>query len=95
MQRPGAHEGHAPAPPAGRGATADTSAAREAMEFVTLLLSDPQIEARVHTDPRLHRLWSDPAVQRCLERMRRLRAAGQPLPAACPAEPPAGRQPPH
>jgi hypothetical protein len=93
-RRPGAHEGHAPATPAGRGVAADTSEARQVMEFVTLLLSDPQIEARVHTDPRLHRLWSDPAVQRCLETMRRLKASGQPLPAACPAAPAAGGQPP-
>jgi hypothetical protein len=71
-------------------AAADTPEARRAMEFVTLLLSDPQVEARVHADPRLHRLWSDPDVQRCLEAMRRLKAEGQPLPAACPAAPPAG-----
>ena len=60
---------------------------RRTMELVTLLLSDPEIEARVHADPRLHRLWSDPDVQRCLETMRRLKASGQPLPAACPARP--------
>jgi hypothetical protein len=72
------------------GAPADTARARQAMEFVTLLLSDPQIEARVHADPRLHRLWSDPDVQRCIETMRRLKASGQPLPAACPAAAPAG-----
>jgi hypothetical protein len=68
----------------------DTSEAREVMAFVTLLLSDPQIEARVHADPRLHRLWSDPQVQRCLETMRRLKASGQPLPATCPGTQPAG-----
>jgi hypothetical protein len=66
-------------------AAADTPEARRAMEFVMLLLSNPQIEARVHADERLHRLWSDPDVQRCLETMRRLKASGQPLPAACPA----------
>jgi hypothetical protein len=65
---------------------ADTPEARQVMEFVTLLLSDPQIEARVHADERLHRLWSDPSVQRCLATMRQLKASGQPLPAACPAE---------
>jgi hypothetical protein len=76
----GVHAGHG-----ADSAAADTPEARRAMEFVTLLLSDPQIEARVHADERLHRLWSDPDVQRCLETMRRLKASGQPLPAACPA----------
>jgi hypothetical protein len=76
------HAGHRP-----DSAGADTGDARRTMELVTLLLSDPQIEARVHADPRLHRLWSDPDVQRCLETVRRLKASGQPLPAACPARP--------
>ena len=75
-----AHAGHREERP-----TAQTREAQQAMELVILLLSDPQIEARVHADPRLHRLWSDPDVQRCLETMRRLKASGQPLPAACPA----------
>jgi hypothetical protein len=74
----------------GAGAGSDTTEARQVMEFVTLLLSDPRIEARVHADPRLHRLWSDPQVQRCLETMRRLKASGQPLPAVCPGTQPAG-----
>jgi hypothetical protein len=86
----GVHAGHR-----ADSAAADTPEARRAMEFVTLLLSDPQIEARVHADARLHRLWSDPDVQRCLEAMRRLKAAGQPLPAACPAALPAGGKHPH
>ncbi len=73
-------------------ATPADAAAREAMEFVLLLLSDPAVESRIHADPRLHRLWSDPGVQRCLSEMRRLKAAGQPLPAACPQDPAA--QPP-
>ncbi len=75
---------------AGHGADSagvDTAEARRAMELVTLLLSDPQIEGRVHANPQLHRLWSDPDVQRCLETMRRMKASGQPLPAACPAGP--------
>jgi hypothetical protein len=72
------HEGHN-APPA------DTmTAARQAMEFVTHLLSDPRIEARIQADPELRRLWNDAAVQACLREMRRLKAAGQPLPASCP-----------
>jgi hypothetical protein len=73
------------------GTAAAKSEARQAIEFVMLLLSDPEIEARVHADPKLHRLWSDPAVQRCLETLRRLRASGQPLPDACPAAPARGR----
>jgi len=70
------------------GVPPDTAEARQVMEFVTLLLSDSTVEARVHADPRLHRLWSDPDVQRCLETMRRLKASGQPLPPTCPAPPP-------
>jgi hypothetical protein len=67
---------------------ATDSAASEAMEFITLLLSDPRVEARVHADPRLHQLWSDPQVQSCLATMRRMRDLGQELPAACPPAPP-------
>jgi hypothetical protein len=43
-----------------------------AMEFIVRLLSVPEVEARIHADPRLHRLWVDPAVQRHLEMMRRM-----------------------
>lgn len=70
------------------GAPAD-SAGRAAMEFVLLLLERPDVEARIHADPRMHALWSDPAVQQCLRALRDLKAAGKPLPAACPAAPPA------
>jgi hypothetical protein len=38
---------------------------------VARLLADPRVEARVHADPRLHRLWSDPDVQRQLAEARR------------------------
>jgi hypothetical protein len=76
----GQHAGHA-----ANAAAADSTEAREVMEFITLLLSNPQIEARVHADPRLHRLWSDPGVQRCLTTLRRLKKSGQPLPTSCPA----------
>jgi hypothetical protein len=76
----GGHAGHAT-----DRAAMDTSGSRQAIEFVTLLLSDPKIEARVRGDARLHRLWSDPEVQRCLTALRRLKVAGRPLPAACPA----------
>ncbi len=43
-----------------------------AMEFIVRLLSDPQIEAKIHSDPRLHALWADPEVQRHLQMMRRM-----------------------
>jgi hypothetical protein len=45
-------------------------AMRAAMDFITRLLSDPEIEAMIHADPRLHELWSDPGVQRHLQMMR-------------------------
>jgi hypothetical protein len=48
-----------------------------AVEFMVRLLSDPQVEARVHSDPELHRMWSDPDVQ---ARLRELRQS-QPVPA--------------
>ncbi|HEU0298765.1 MAG TPA: hypothetical protein VFR37_04905, partial [Longimicrobium sp.] len=56
-------------------ATADSM---EAVDFVVRLLSDPEVEARVRADPRLHQLWSDPAVQRRLVELRRQRAQPQP-----------------
>lgn len=69
------------------GTVPDTAvSARQAMEFVTLLLSDPAIETRIQVNPDLRRLWSDPSVQKCLLEMRRLKEAGQPLPASCPAD---------
>jgi hypothetical protein len=74
----------------GADSAADSAESRQVMEFVMLLLSDPAVERRLHADPRFHLLWSDPAVQRCLATMRRLKAAGQPIPAACPAAAPAG-----
>src|SRR3712207_8912592 len=40
--------------------TGDASGQERAMEFVVRLLSDPAVEARIHSDPGLHRLWSDP-----------------------------------
>ena len=43
------------------------------MDFVVRLLSKPEVEARIHTDPELHRLWSDPEVQRRLAELRRQR----------------------
>jgi hypothetical protein len=43
----------------------------QALDFVVRLLSDPEVEARIHSDPRLHQLWSDPEVQRRLAELRR------------------------
>ncbi|MDQ3556567.1 MAG: hypothetical protein M3409_07290 [Gemmatimonadota bacterium] len=42
---------------------------RRAMEFIVLLLSDPEVASRVHSDPELHRLWSDPEVQARLQEL--------------------------
>ena len=53
-----------------------------AIDFAVRLLSDPQVEARVHADPRLHRLWSDPEVQRRLAELRRRRGMQPAAPAA-------------
>jgi hypothetical protein len=66
----------------GSGAAASDSA--QALDFVVRLLSDPEVEARIHSDPRLHQLWSDPEVQRRLAELRR----GQP---AAPAPAPEHR----
>jgi hypothetical protein len=48
----------------------------QAMEFIVRLLADPQIEARIHADPRLHQLWADPEVQRHLQMMRQMHGPG-------------------
>jgi hypothetical protein len=67
-----AHEGHTP-PPAQPPATADPhaghampttttttdSAAWRAMDFARRLLADPEVEARIHSEPQLHELWSN------------------------------------
>lgn len=54
-------------------------------DFILRLLADPTIESRIHADPQLHRLWSDPDVQRRFQELRGTRRA----PAANPASPPA------
>lgn len=61
------------------GAASDSA---QAIDFAVRLLSDPQVEARVHADPRLHRLWSDPEVQRRLAELRRQRGMQPAAPAA-------------
>jgi hypothetical protein len=75
---PGMEHGAMQASPAG--AAADTA---QAVDFIVRLLADPEVEARIHADPRLHRLWNDPEVQRRLAELRRQRAA-QPAPATQP-----------
>ena len=75
---PGMSHGAAP----GTGAMAPDSA--QAMDFVVRLLSDPEVEGRIHSDPRLHQLWSDPEVQRRLAELRRQQGT---RPAAPPAQP--------
>jgi hypothetical protein len=48
----------------------------QTMEFIVRLLADPQVDARIHADPELHRLWADPAVQHHLRMMRGIHAPG-------------------
>jgi hypothetical protein len=59
----------------------DAADREQAIEFIVRLLSDPEVEARVHSDPELHRLWADPEVQRRLAELRERQ------PAAAPAAP--------
>jgi hypothetical protein len=78
------HEGHEPAEPqsphdhpgaeaeAGRG---DPAMGR-AMRFIVRLLEDPEVQRRIHAVHELHEAWEDPAVQRVLERMRRMHGGG-------------------
>jgi len=65
---------------------------RGAMELLLRLLADPAVEARIHVDPRLHEIWSDPEVRRHLGRMREMHgtdADGHPGDHS-PGAPPAG-----
>ena len=66
-------------------------------DFILRLLADPGIEARIHADPQLHRLWSDPEVQRRLQELRGARTAPTPnvtpRTAPAPAAPPPHRHP--
>jgi hypothetical protein len=57
-----------------RNGTAASDSA-QAIDFAVRLLSDPEVEARIHSDPRLHQLWSDPEVQRRLAELRRAQPA--------------------
>ncbi len=80
------------APMAGMSAMASSEAQREAIEFIVRLLSDPTVESRIHSDPELHRLWSDPEVQRRLGELKAERASRRSHPAP---QPPANPQPQH
>lgn len=78
-------------PPAGGTAASRAAPApmteerRQAIEFAVRLLSDPAVEARIHSDPELHKLWSDPEVQR---RLTELRRAQTQRPPPAPTRPP-------
>lgn len=65
-----------------------TEERRQAIEFIVRLLSDPSVAARIHADPELHRLWSDPDVQRRLLELRGARPGPTPQPQQRPAQPP-------
>jgi hypothetical protein len=69
------HEAQQDAPHAQHGAMQMDAGMHRAMEFIVRLLADPQVDARIHADPELHRLWADPQVQRHLEMMRRMHGA--------------------
>lgn len=75
--------------PAGPGASdAET---RLKNDFVLRLLADPAIEARIHANPELHRLWSDPEVQKRLQELRAEKArtpAPRTAPRTTPPPPP-------
>jgi hypothetical protein len=60
------------------GAAASPGEVERGLDFVARLLSDPEVAARVHADPELHRLWSDPEVQRRLAELRARQAPAAP-----------------
>lgn len=66
------HEGH--------GMEGMPGGMHRAMEFILRLLADPQVEARIHADPRLHEIWMRPAVQQHLRMMREMHGGGAPAP---------------
>jgi hypothetical protein len=70
QQQPG-HDAHAGHEMAGM-----TPEMQRAMEFIVRLLADPQVEARIHADPRLHEIWSRPAVQQHLRMLRQMHGGG-------------------
>jgi hypothetical protein len=80
---PDAHAGHRPPAAqqqhdahAGHEMEGMTPEMHRAMEFIVRLLADPQVEARIHADPRLHEIWSRPAVQQHLRMLRQMHGGG-------------------
>ncbi len=59
-----------------------------AMDFIVRLLSDPEVQARIHADPRLHEIWSDPEVQRRIAELPSERPADVQDPSADPHQHP-------
>jgi hypothetical protein len=72
---PEGHERHDAVPreaPSGAVSSIGTDpVSARALEFIVRLLTDPTVEARIHADPHLHRLWADPLVQQQLRILRR------------------------
>ena len=50
-------------------------------DFIVRLLSDSTVASRIHSDPELHRLWSDPDVQKRIQELQNARGVGNPRPA--------------
>jgi hypothetical protein len=75
------HAGHTPpAQPQDEHAGHEmTPAMHRAMEFIVRLLADPQVDARIHADPRLHEIWARPAVQQYLQRLREMHGGAVPV----------------
>jgi hypothetical protein len=73
---PGAQPHADHADPAAHDMAGMTPAMHRAMEFIVRLLADPQVDAPIHAEPRLHELWANPAVQRHLRMMRQMHGGG-------------------
>jgi len=70
------HSAHDPAPAPGPGQAMDEEMVR-VMAAILRILEDAGVATVIHSDPALHELWSDPAVQMHLESMR-ARSGGAP-----------------
>ena len=78
MNMPGMQHGNMQQMPGmSMGTATMTEAQRQATEFILRLLADPSVEQRIHGDPDLHRMWSDPEVQRRLAELRAARGTAQ------------------
>lgn len=94
MQHGGMPMGNMPMRDAAMTSSVTPEERRVANDFIVRLLADPAVESRIHEMPELHRLWSDPDVQRRIQELRRATPAGQQTPARQPAPPPAHVHPP-